>query len=61
MRKSAGSRSIDRIGPFPLWIVYAAILILDLLLVLALVTAVTWARDRIEDAIWPGGSEWVHF
>lgn len=55
------SSSIDRIGPFPLGIVYAAILALDLLALVALATAVTWAGDRIEDAIWPGGSEWVQF
>ena len=61
MRKMPASRSIDRIGPVPLWVVYAAILVLDLLIIAALVTAVTWAGDRIEDAIWPGGSEWVHF
>ncbi|MBB3911550.1 hypothetical protein [Sphingomonas desiccabilis] len=49
----------DRIGPFHPYVVWAAILLFDLLVVLAILAALTMAGDRIEDQLWPGGTEWV--
>jgi hypothetical protein len=52
---------LDRIGPFHPYLVYAAILALDLLGVLLILAVLAWAGDRAEDLIWPGGSEWIDF
>lgn len=49
----------DRIGPFHPYLVMASVLVLDLLLILLVLSALTYAGDRIEDVIWPGGREWV--
>jgi hypothetical protein len=52
---------LDRIGPFHPYLVYAAILAIDLIGLLLVLAALVWAGDRIEDMIWPGGREWVTF
>jgi hypothetical protein len=52
---------LDRVGPVHPYLVYAAILALDLIGLLLILAALVWAGDRIEDAIWPGGREWVNF
>ena len=49
----------DRIGPFHPYVVWAAIVLFDLMVVLAILAALTMAGDRIEDRLWPGGTEWV--
>ena len=53
------SDGFDRIGPFHPYLVMASVLVLDLLLILLVLSALTYAGDRIEDVIWPGGREWV--
>lgn len=52
---------LDPVGPFHPYIVYAAILLLDLLGAILIVTALIWASDQAEDLLWPGGEEWVDF
>jgi len=52
---------LDRIGPFHPYLVYAAILLLDLIVAALILLALTWIGDRVEDLIWPGGTEWVDF
>jgi hypothetical protein len=52
---------LDRIGPFHPYLVYAAILAIDLVGLLLVLAVLTWAGDRVEDLIWPGGSEWIDF
>ncbi len=52
---------LDRIGPFHPYLVYAFILLVDLILALLIVTALVWASDQAEDLLWPGGEEWVDF
>ena len=51
----------DPIGPFHPYLVYAAIVALDLLGLVLLLAALLWTSDRIEDLFWPGGEEWVEF
>lgn len=53
------SDGFDPVGPFHPYAVMAAVLLLDLLAILLVVAALTYAGDKIEDAIWPGGREWV--
>ncbi|MFN0045352.1 MAG: hypothetical protein ACKVOS_02665 [Sphingorhabdus sp.] len=53
------SDGFDRIGPFHPYVVMASVLVLDLLLILLVLSALTFAGDKIEDIIWPGGREWV--
>jgi len=52
---------LDRIGPFHPYLVYAAIILVDLIGLFLILAALTWIGDRIEDWLWPGGSEWVDF
>ena len=49
----------DRIGPFHPYVVIAGVALLDLLAILLVLAALTVVGDKIEDAIWPGGKEWV--
>ena len=49
----------DRIGPFHPYLVYAAVLALDLLGVLLILAVLVWIGDTAEDLLWPGGTEWV--
>lgn len=51
----------DPIGPFHPYVVYAGIILVDLIGLLLLVTALVWVSDQVEDLIWPGGEEWVEF
>lgn len=32
---------------------------LDLLIILLFIAALTFVGDKVEDLIWPGGREWV--
>ena len=50
---------LDSIGPFHPYTVTAAVLLLDLILILLVLTSITFVGDRLEDVIWPGGKEWV--
>jgi hypothetical protein len=49
----------DRIGPFHPYVVAGAVLLLDILAILLVLAAFTFAGDKIEDVLWPGGREWV--
>lgn len=51
----------DRIGPFHPAFVWGAVIVLDLIIVLALLLAVTKIGDKVEDVVFPGGTEWVTF
>lgn len=51
----------DRIGPFHPAFVWGAVIVLDLIIVLALLLAVTKIGDKVEDLVFPGGTEWVTF
>lgn len=53
------SDGFDAIGPFHPYVVAGAMLMLDILVVLLVLAAVTFVGDKIEDVIWPGGREWV--
>ncbi|HYI64959.1 MAG TPA: hypothetical protein VEW71_08750 [Allosphingosinicella sp.] len=50
---------LDRVGPFHPYLVYAAVLALDLLGVVLILAALVWIGDIAEDLFWPGGAEWV--
>ncbi|HET9429132.1 MAG TPA: hypothetical protein VFO69_12310 [Allosphingosinicella sp.] len=52
---------LDPVGPFHPYLVYAFILLLDLIGAALIVMAVVWASDQAEDLLWPGGEEWVDF
>lgn len=49
----------DPVGPFHPYVVMAAVLLLDLLIILLVIAALTFVGDKVEDVIWPGGREWV--
>ena len=51
----------DRIGPFHPAFVWGAVIVLDLIIVLAILLAVTKIGDKVEDVVFPGGPEWVTF
>ncbi|MFD1035541.1 hypothetical protein ACFQ15_12825 [Sphingomonas hankookensis] len=51
----------DRIGPFHPAFVWGAVIVLDLIIVLAVLLAVTKIGDKVEDVVFPGGPEWVTF
>ena len=62
MRRRAPFRDgMDPVGPFHPYLAFAAILLVDLIGLVLLVTVLVWASDRVEDLFWPGGSEWVDF
>ena len=52
---------MDPVGPVHPYLAFAAVLLVDLIGLALIVTALVWASDRVEDLIWPGGSEWVEF
>jgi hypothetical protein len=52
---------LDRIGPFHPSFVWAAVVVFDLLVVIALLLSVTKIGDKVEDVLFPGGTEWVTF
>ena len=52
---------LDTVGPFHPYLAYAAVILLDLIGLLIVLAALTWIGDRLEDLIWPGGTEWVDF
>ena len=51
----------DRIGPFHPAFVWGAVIVFDLIVVLAILLAVTKIGDKVEDVVSPGGPEWVTF
>lgn len=51
----------DRIGPFHPAFVWGAVIAFDLIVVLAILLAVTKIGDKVEDVVFPGGPEWVTF
>lgn len=51
----------DRIGPFHPAFVWGAVIAFDLILIVALLLAVTKIGDKVEDVVFPGGTEWVTF
>lgn len=61
MRRSARTLSsgYDAIGPFHPFLVFAAVLLLDLAAIVAILLALAWAGDKAEDRIAPGGEEWI--
>jgi hypothetical protein len=52
---------LDPVGPFHPYLVYAAVILLDLLGLLLILAALVWIGDTAEDLFWPGGTEWVEF
>ena len=52
---------LDPIGPFHPYLVYAGIILLDLIGAVLIVAGLVWISDEVEDLLWPGGSEWVDF
>ena len=52
---------LDRVGPFHPYLVYAAVVIVDLIGLALIILALVWVSDEVEDLLWPGGSEWVDF
>ena len=52
---------LDPIGPFHPYLVYAFILLVDLIGAFLIVAGAVWAADQVEDLFWPGGEEWVDF
>ena len=51
----------DRVGPFHPAFAWGAVIVLDLIIVLAVLLAVTKIGDKVEDVVFPGGPEWVTF
>ena len=49
----------DRVGPFHPYIAWAAVIAVDLLIVLFALAVLAMIGDSIEDAIWPGGFDWI--
>lgn len=49
----------DQVGPFHPYIVWALVIVVDLLIVFALLAVFAMVCDSIEDAIWPGGFDWI--
>jgi hypothetical protein len=52
---------LDRVGSFHPYLVYAAVLVLDLVALVLILAALVWIGDTAEDLFWPGGHEWVGF
>lgn len=63
MRRTATTTNdgYDRIGPFHPKLVWAAILLVEIIVIAALLTGFVWVGDKVEDQIAPGGTEWVDF
>lgn len=51
----------DRIGGAHPYLIWAAVLLFDVVLVTAIVTLLLVGADWTEDLIWPGGPEWLPF
>lgn len=56
-----GASGYDPIGPFHPFLVWAAVLLLDIAAAAAIVAGLTWAVDKAEDRMAPGGEEWIGF
>lgn len=52
---------LDPVGPFHPYLVYAALVLLDLAGAFLILLALVWIGDTAEDLFWPGGTEWVDF
>lgn len=59
--RTAFRSGLDPVGPFHPYLVYAAVLLVDLIGVLLILAALVWIGDTAEDLFWPGGHEWVDF
>ena len=53
------SDGYDPVGRFHPYVAGGAVLLLDILLILLVLTGLTFVGDKIEDVVWPGGREWV--
>ncbi|MEP9401757.1 hypothetical protein [Sphingomonas sp. VNH70] len=51
----------DAIGPFHPAFVWGAVIVFDLIVILALLLAVAKIGDKVEDVVAPGGTEWITF
>lgn len=49
----------DRVGPFHPYLAWAGVLLLDLALLFLILTLIAMIGDSIEDALWPGGTDWI--
>ena len=49
----------DSIGPFHPFVVFAGVLLLDLIGAAAIIMVLLWSGDKAEDQIAPGGEEWI--
>lgn len=61
MKRPPPKSGLDRIGPFHPYLVYAAVLLVDLIGLALILAALVWIGDTAEDLLWPGGAEWVDF
>ena len=52
---------LDRVGPFHPYVAFAAVLLVDLFIVMLFLGMLAYLGDKVEDAIWPGGDDWVEF
>ncbi len=59
--RTPNKSGLDPVGPFHPYLVYAAVLLIDLLGVLLILAVLVWIGDTAEDLFWPGGTEWVDF
>lgn len=53
------SSGYDPIGPFHPYVIWAAVLLLDLAGAAAILLGLAWAVDKAEDWLAPGGEEWI--
>lgn len=51
----------DRVGPLPAWLAYVGVMLFNLAGAALIIMSLVWLGDVIEDAIFPGGIEWVDF
>lgn len=49
----------DRVGPLHPYVAWAAVLVVDLICLCLILAVVAMIGDSIEDALWPGGFDWI--
>lgn len=49
----------DRIGPVHPYLAFAGVLLLDMVILLVVLGALSALGDSIEDALWPGGFDMI--
>ncbi|UUL81401.1 hypothetical protein [Sphingomonas qomolangmaensis] len=59
MKQRLTRQRMDMVGPFHPYLVFAGIILFDVLLIGALAMAVVVTGDKVEDVVAPGGPEWV--